>query len=176
MTPTGPLLTLRLPDPAATDALGAALGATLSGGDVLCLSGPLGAGKSALARAALRQVLAADGRNEDIPSPTYTLVQTYETKALELRHADLHRLSDPEEIDELGLFETPDSAAVLIEWPERLGDHAPPRRLEIALSLPGGRGAGAAGRRAEIRAHGSGWTAALDAIRGQGAVSERPAP
>ena len=121
-----------LPDPAATDALGAALASRLRAGDVVCLRGPLGAGKTSLARG----LIAALGGGQDAPSPTFTLVQTYETDP-PLWHFDLYRLTDPEEIWELGWEEAREEAACLIEWPERLGRHLPADRLEIALSFDG---------------------------------------
>lgn len=151
---------LRLRGPAATDALGARLAGALAPGDVIGLSGPLGAGKSALARAILAARLAADGRAEDMPSPSYTLVQTYRAGGVDLLHADLYRLSDPEEALELGLIEAFDGAICLIEWPDRLGPFAPARRLEIALSLA----EGGAARDLTATAVGSNWAEALSAL------------
>lgn len=151
---------------AETDAVGAALGRALGPGDVVLLSGPLGAGKSALARAAIQARLADIGAAEEAPSPSYTLVQTYDLGAVEFRHADLYRLSDPEEIDELGLLDALEGAVALIEWGERLGTMAPARRLEIRLDPP----PGDAGRLLRATAHGPGWNAALAAL---GAPAER---
>lgn len=151
-----------LADDAATAALGARLAAALAPGDVALLSGPLGAGKSALARAVIRARLAAAGAPaEDVPSPTYTLVQTYGAGGVAIRHADLYRLGDPEEAEDLGLLEGLDGAILLVEWPDRLGALTPPRRLEIALDLvepP------QAGRRLAWRAVGDGWAAVAAAL------------
>lgn len=141
---------LDLPDPAATDALGARLAPALAPGDVVLLEGPLGAGKSALARAVIRARLAAAGApEEDIPSPTFTLVQTYEAGGTEIWHCDLYRLSGPEEAAELGLEEAFARAICLVEWPERLGRHLPARHLRIRLEEAG------AGRRAILSPSGN---------------------
>ncbi|QDL91777.1 tRNA (adenosine(37)-N6)-threonylcarbamoyltransferase complex ATPase subunit type 1 TsaE [Paroceanicella profunda] len=148
-------LSLFLPDAAATDALGAALAARLAPGDTLLLGGTLGAGKSSLARAIIRSRLAAEGRVEDIPSPTFTLVQVYETEAAALWHCDLYRLGHADELIELGLDEAFDSAICLIEWPERLGNLRPARHLAVALSDEG------EGRRARLTAAGAGWAPLL---------------
>ncbi len=125
---------VHLPDPAATDGLGARLADALEPGSVVLLYGDLGAGKSSLARAA---ILAALGEEQPVPSPTFTLVQEYETPRGRILHSDLYRLSDPAEIDELGLTEAFEQAAVLVEWPERLGDTLPPDRLEVHLAMEG---------------------------------------
>ncbi|MEM6439958.1 MAG: tRNA (adenosine(37)-N6)-threonylcarbamoyltransferase complex ATPase subunit type 1 TsaE [Pseudomonadota bacterium] len=148
-----------LPDAAATDRLGGALGPVLVPGDAVLLSGDLGAGKSCLARAAIQARLALDGRREDVPSPSFTLVQTYETAGAEVWHADLHRLSGPDAIEELGLDLAFEDAVTLIEWPDRLGPWTPPRRLEIALQELG------RGRRLRAAAVGEGWDAALNALQ-----------
>ena len=99
---------------AATEALGARIAAGLGNGDTVALKGDLGAGKTTLARAILRAL----GVTESVPSPTFTLVQSYETPRLTLRHYDLYRIRNPREIDELGLEEALEDGAVLIEWPE----------------------------------------------------------
>ena len=163
--PSSRLVARRLPDADATDHLGAALGRALKAGDCVLLSGPLGAGKSALARAAIQARLADLGRYEDVPSPTFTLVQIYPLDQLELRHADLYRLSAPEEAEEIGLFDDMDHAIALIEWGERLGASTPSRRLEIALDLPSDRN----GRMLQATAYGEGWEPALKALEGDAA-------
>ncbi|MEM6971511.1 MAG: tRNA (adenosine(37)-N6)-threonylcarbamoyltransferase complex ATPase subunit type 1 TsaE [Pseudomonadota bacterium] len=150
---------LSLVDEAATAALGAALGPALVAGDVVCLYGGLGAGKSALARAAIRARLRDP--TAEVPSPTYTLINVYEprTDAPDaIWHADLYRLGDVEELAELGLDEAFGHAVCLIEWAGRLARGCPARRLDIALSIAG------SGRRAEITAHGSGWAAVMAAV------------
>lgn len=129
---------LMLPDPAATRALGARLGALLRPGDCVALSGDLGAGKSELARAAIRARL-GDPRLE-VPSPTFTLVQTYEAADLEIWHVDLYRLERPEDVLELGVEEALAEAALLVEWPDRLGPDLPAARLDLRLEAGPGDG------------------------------------
>lgn len=131
-----------LPDAEATARLGAWFAARLGPGDTVLLSGPIGAGKSHFARAFIQAQL---GRAEDVPSPTFTLVQVYDGPVGEIWHADLYRLSHPDEAFELGLDEAFATAVVLVEWPDRLGRHAPAGAVEIAL------GACGEGRRALIR-------------------------
>ena len=105
----------------------------LHSGDILLLSGPVGAGKSHFARSLVTTLLTSP---EDIPSPTYTLVQTYESSAGEIWHADLYRLEDSAEIGELGLLEAFDQAICLIEWPERLENFAPAHALNLGFFIP----------------------------------------
>ncbi|MCV6596695.1 MAG: tRNA (adenosine(37)-N6)-threonylcarbamoyltransferase complex ATPase subunit type 1 TsaE [Mangrovicoccus sp.] len=118
-------LTIALSSPGATARFAETLAPNLRAGDVLLLEGEIGAGKSHFARAVISARLAALGRAEDIPSPTFTLVQSYEAADLEIWHSDLYRLTDPGEIIELGLIEAFDSALCLVEWPDRLGPDAP---------------------------------------------------
>lgn len=124
-----------LPDDAATAALGAELAAGLKPGDLVILEGDLGAGKTALARAIIR-ALARDERL-DVPSPTFALVQPYDTPRGPVLHADLYRLGDPREVDELGLLDNPD-AVVLVEWAERSPEIVKAATLKIELSIPPG--------------------------------------
>jgi len=145
---------IALPDAAATHALGQRLGAQLGAGDVVCLNGNLGAGKTTLARGA---IAAWTGQNEDAPSPTYTLVQTYEGARGELWHVDLYRLKRPEDAWELGLEDAFSTAACLIEWPERLEGHLPRNRLDIELTPQGD------GRTAALTAHGA-WREKLGSV------------
>ncbi|WP_181164465.1 tRNA (adenosine(37)-N6)-threonylcarbamoyltransferase complex ATPase subunit type 1 TsaE [Amaricoccus solimangrovi] len=144
---------LDLPDPDATEALARALAPRLGAGDLVALSGGLGAGKSLFARALIAHRLAALGRAEDIPSPSFTLVQTYDLGPVELWHADLYRLGTVDEIAELGLEEAFGSAICLVEWAERLGPALPARRIDLRLdfALEG------EGRRATLIARGAGW-------------------
>lgn len=128
-----PVLTLDLPDDAATAALGARLGAAARAGDVIALVGDLGAGKTTLARGLIRHLI---GPETEAPSPTFTLVQTYQGPTFPIWHFDLYRLEHPGEARELGLEEAVDGLA-LIEWPERLGRDLPATRLEVQLSFDG---------------------------------------
>lgn len=121
-----------LPSPAATDRLARRLAPRLAAGDTLLLSGPIGAGKSHFARALILARLDAAGcPPEDVPSPTFTLVQTYQAGSLEIWHADLYRLSHPDEAAELGLEAAFDSALVLVEWPDRLAGLCPAAHLAL---------------------------------------------
>ena len=131
---TLPARTIALPTQAATEALGAAVAALLRPGDAVLLHGPLGAGKSTLARAILRQ-LAGDPALE-VPSPSYTLAQTYDTPVGPVVHFDLWRLDGPAALDELGWDEAR-AGVVIVEWPDRLGAHAPSDALHLALSIDG---------------------------------------
>jgi tRNA threonylcarbamoyladenosine biosynthesis protein TsaE len=124
----------KLASPEAMERLGAALAPCLRSGEALCLSGPLGAGKSTLARGLIRALTHPD---EDVPSPTFTLVQTYATANLTIAHFDLYRLKSPEEVLEIGLEEALETGAVIIEWPERLDGDLPQDRLEVRLSHDG---------------------------------------
>jgi tRNA threonylcarbamoyladenosine biosynthesis protein TsaE len=138
---------LRLPDEAATARLGVAVARALRRGDAVHLSGPLGAGKTTLARAAIRALTTPD---EEAPSPTFTLVQTYDGPEFPVAHFDLYRLTAPDQARELGLDEAVEEGAALIEWPERLeGDHPSRDWLEVTLA------AADAGRSARLTAHGS---------------------
>jgi tRNA threonylcarbamoyladenosine biosynthesis protein TsaE len=116
---------------AETEALAARLAALARPGDALLLSGPLGAGKSALARAFLRAL--AEDASLEVPSPTFTLVQSYETKRGPAHHFDLWRIAGPGELAELG-WEEAREGIVLVEWPERLGALAPPEALRVTLA------------------------------------------
>ena len=135
----------RLPDEAATAALGRAVAGILRRGDAVLLTGDLGAGKSTLARALVRALTTPD---EEVPSPTFTLVQHYEGR-LAVAHFDLYRLAAPEEADELGLDDALDDGVVVVEWPQRLGSRLPPDRLDIELGII------PEGRSARITPHGS---------------------
>ena len=141
---------MNLPDEAATARLGAAIARRLGAGEAVCLSGPLGAGKSTLARALIRTLTTAD---EDVPSPTFTLAQFYEGPRLKVAHFDLYRLSNPDEAYEIGFDEALDDGAAVIEWPERLAGRLPPDRLDIEIAFEDD--AGLAGRRARLTPHGA---------------------
>ena len=128
-----PSFTLYLADADATARLGQWFAARLRAGDCLLLEGPIGAGKSHFARALIQARL---GRAEDVPSPTFTLVQTYQAD-VEIWHADLYRLTHPDEVMELGLDSAFDSAICLIEWPDRLGNCAPAGALRLTFAAEG---------------------------------------
>jgi len=122
-----------LPDESATRALGAKLATIVKAGDVVVLQGDLGAGKTTL----VRGLVQAAGGDEAVPSPTFTLVQSYELESFYVWHFDLYRLERPQDIWELGLEEALDEGVSLIEWPERAGDLLPEDRLTIHLSHKG---------------------------------------
>jgi len=128
-------LTISIPLPTATRAteIATRVAGHLSAGDCLLLSGPVGAGKTHFARSIIQAMLS---RLEDVPSPTFTLVQTYDTSSGEVWHADLYRLFHIDEMAELGLEDAFDTAITLIEWPDRLGDLRPVRCLELDFSMP----------------------------------------
>ena len=125
------LVTLSLADEAATADLARRLATAARAGDVIALEGDLGAGKSSLARAFIRHLA---GEDEDVPSPTFTLVQTYDCAAGTIWHFDLYRLEKPEDALELGIEEAFAEGVCLIEWPDRLGPWLPPGRLILRLS------------------------------------------
>lgn len=161
----GELATLDLRDAAATERLGAALGARLGRGETVLLSGPIGAGKSHLARALIQAATRRAGLPApEVPSPTYTLVQSYDAGGLEILHADLYRLGDPSELAELGLAEAFGRDLCLVEWPDRLGDLAPPEALLLELAVHG------AGRRARLRGR-PGWAGRLAGLEAEVARS-----
>ena len=117
-----------------TARLGAALAGVVTAGDTLLLDGAIGSGKTHLARALIRARL---GNAEDVPSPTFTLIQTYGPPDDEIWHADLYRLSHPDEVMELGLDDAFGRAICLVEWPDRLGSHRPKQALTLQFSPEG---------------------------------------
>lgn len=149
-----------LSSPEATSDFAAALAPMLIAGDVVTLSGPIGAGKTHLARALVQARLGALGLFEDVPSPTFTLVQTYEAGPVEIWHADLYRLRTADEIAELGLDQAFDTSICLVEWPDRLGDAAPDEVLALDLSHTRHEGE----RHLTLTATGARWQARWDAI------------
>jgi tRNA threonylcarbamoyl adenosine modification protein YjeE len=138
-------------DEAATRALAASVAAVLQPGDLVTLSGDLGAGKTTFARALIRHL--AGDETIEVPSPTFTLMQSYELPRFSLVHADLYRLSGPSELSELGVDEVAENAVVLLEWPDRAGDMLSPDRLDIALTLSPAQGS--AYRSARLTGHGA---------------------
>ena len=155
-----PELQLTLHDPAATARLGLLLSGQLQAGDVIALEGALGVGKSVLARGIIQAACPAE---DDIPSPTFTLVQTYEPDDLPLiMHFDLYRLETPEESLELGIEDAFIDAICLIEWPQRLGAFLPRGALTITLVD----GADANSRIAHLGGRAR-WQPVLDILRAQ---------
>ncbi|MDJ0919734.1 MAG: tRNA (adenosine(37)-N6)-threonylcarbamoyltransferase complex ATPase subunit type 1 TsaE [Henriciella sp.] len=122
-----------LPDLAATEALAQQLAPLLKAGDVIALHGGLGAGKTTFARALISALM---GEATEVPSPTYTLVQTYEGPDYPIFHFDLYRLEAPDEIEELGWDET-QAGLTLIEWPDHAGDYLPKWRLDLFIDHAG---------------------------------------
>jgi tRNA threonylcarbamoyl adenosine modification protein YjeE len=123
-----------LADEADTQAFGRKLADILEPGDVMTLSGPLGAGKTV--RALIRASLGAS--DAEVPSPTFTLVQTYQGPVFDIWHYDLYRIKALEEVLELGWDEALETGVALVEWPERLGPYLPTHALHLALTVPAG--------------------------------------
>ena len=121
-----------LADPAATEAFGASLASLVRAGDVITLSGPLGAGKTSIARG----LLAALGLAGEAPSPSFAIVQPYDPPEVQLPvlHVDLYRVEDAHELEELGLEDAGD-ALLLVEWPERAGEGRWPEALALTLAI-----------------------------------------
>ncbi|ARJ64941.1 tRNA (N6-adenosine(37)-N6)-threonylcarbamoyltransferase complex ATPase TsaE [Magnetospirillum sp. ME-1] len=141
------VISFDLPTEADTMALGRRLAALVRPGDVIALSGTLGTGKSTLARALIRALTDDD---EEVPSPTFTLVQQYETEAGLVWHFDLYRLDKPDDALELDIEEAFAEGISLIEWPDRLGPHLPRKRLDVSLQ----QGEAGLGRHATLTAFG----------------------
>ena len=138
-----PTFSFFLPNEAATERLGAALARRLRPHDVIALQGGLGVGKTTLARAILRA--ASADPNLVVPSPTFTLVEVYDTPRGAFWHFDLYRLESPEQIFELGWEEARADGIALVEWAERLGRLLPDERLMVTLAIEGD------GRRADLQ-------------------------
>ncbi len=125
-------LSIELKSPEETSALAAQLGGHLEKGDVLLLEGEIGSGKTHFSRALIQSAMDVV---EDVPSPTYTLVQVYDTRIGEVWHSDLYRLSAVEEVDELGLTDAFETAITLVEWPEKLEALTPPSALVLRFKV-----------------------------------------
>jgi tRNA threonylcarbamoyl adenosine modification protein YjeE len=148
---TAPItFSLALSNETATAHLMADLALLIGPGDLITLSGDLGAGKTAAARAMIRYL--ADDAALEVPSPTFTLAQSYDLAPFPLVHADLYRVNDPTELEEIGLSPLPEGTVVLIEWPERAAGALPEDRIDIALSHRPA--LGSAARAAEITGYG----------------------
>src|SRR5258708_18389568 len=132
-TTGGASFTVTIPNEAALAAFMTDIAGALEPGDLITLSGDLGAGKTTFARALIRH-LAGDDRIE-VPSPTFTLMQAYELPRFNLVHADLYRLSGPAELAELGFEDATEDAVTLLEWPDRAAGFLPPHPLDVSLTL-----------------------------------------
>jgi tRNA threonylcarbamoyladenosine biosynthesis protein TsaE len=141
---------LECPDETSLRDVGARVAELLQMGDVIALHGDLGAGKTSFCRG----LIGAYSGVEDVPSPTYTIVQMYENGPLPVWHFDLYRLKSPEEVLELGWDETQDGIA-LIEWPDRAGSYLPDWRLDVTIDFLG------EGRRVTLVPRGEGWQTRL---------------
>jgi tRNA threonylcarbamoyladenosine biosynthesis protein TsaE len=158
--PTRAVLDLALPDLAATAALAGRLAVLARPGDVFALSGDLGTGKTAFARSFIE---ARSGGAEEVPSPTFTLVQTYDLPGGAVWHFDLYRLAHPEEALELAIEDAFAEGIALVEWPDRLGALLPRDRLDLAFAM----GDDPDARRVRVTGFGS-WAARLDALARDG--------
>ena len=150
-------MVIDLPDTAATESLAQQLARQLRCGDIVALGGDLGAGKTTFARALIQSL---GDKDEEVPSPTFTLVQTYELSAFALWHFDLYRLESPEDAFELDIEEAFAMGVSLIEWPERLGPHLPAERLDIRFVF----GDGPEMRRVTLAGSGA-WKTRMDFLK-----------
>ena len=126
---------IELANEAATADLARHLAPLLKPGDVITLRGDLGAGKTSFARALIRALSGEDGVEREVPSPTFTLVQSYDTPAGRVHHFDLYRILSPDELTEIGWDEALVDGIVVVEWPERAGTLLPESRLDITLDF-----------------------------------------
>jgi len=150
LTSGGSSFTVALANEQATERLATDIAAALEPGDLVTLSGDLGAGKTTFARAMIRYL--ADNPDIPVPSPTFTLIQTYDLPRFPVVHADLYRLDGPGELAELGFDDLAKDAVVLLEWPDRAAGFLPPDRLDVAFTLAPQSGPDA--RKARITAYG----------------------
>src|SRR5579863_9268809 len=134
----GASFSVQLPNEQATVRFAADIACALEPGDLVTLSGHLGAGKTTFARALIRY-LAADA-NLEVPSPTFTFMQNYELPRFPLVHADLYRVNGTADLAELGFDDLPGGAVVLLEWPDRAAGFLPPDRFDISFALEPSRG------------------------------------
>lgn len=157
------LLEIACPGQANVEALAARLAAVVTAGDLIALTGDLGAGKTTFARAFIRAVLG--DRHAEVPSPTFTLVQTYETDDFDIYHTDLYRLHDPDEVYDLGLDDDRAASVLLVEWPDRMPEEWWQGALEISLRRIEGDTAGEdEARSVQLVAEPDGWTDKLKGL------------
>ena len=149
-----PTQSYTLPHENATISLGRAIAEALQVGDFIALYGDLGMGKTTLTRGLVQGAMRAP---VEVVSPTFTLVQIYETETFPIWHYDLYRVEDPDEVLDLSWDETMDGVAI-VEWPENAGPHLPSERLDVMLTVSG------EGRIAVLTAHGQSWEQRLDVI------------
>ncbi len=152
MTIHAPKIVFSIADEAETFALAKRIAPLLKAGDVIALNGDLGAGKTTFSRALIQTLL--DNPNLDVTSPTFTLVQTYESPNFPIWHYDMYRIEDETELDELGFEDTIDGLAI-IEWPIRMGDQLPSYRLDIQIDFTN------TGRSISLIGHGEEWNTRL---------------
>lgn len=127
-------ISITLPSPENTARLAVEMASRLEPGDIILLDGPIGSGKTHFARSLIQASLPEP---EDVPSPTFTLIQVYDTGSHEIWHADLYRLTSQDEVEELGLVEAFETAVCVVEWPEKLGDLRPAAALTVQFqTLP----------------------------------------
>ncbi len=156
---SGAPLTIDLASEQETLQLATSLAKLAAPGLTVLLDGPVGAGKTTVARQTIQHLLAEHGQLEDVPSPTFTIVQTYEAGPLEIWHADLYRLTSTAELNELGLDAAFDTAFCLVEWPDRMGESS-----TDALTITLGYGPSEGTRTADISATGNA-AAVLDRLQ-----------
>jgi tRNA threonylcarbamoyladenosine biosynthesis protein TsaE len=147
-------ISLDLPDETATRRLAQKLAPLAGKGDLIALWGDLGTGKTAFARAFIKALPApadVSGQDEEVPSPTFTLVQTYARLPVEVWHFDLYRVERPADVYELGIEEALAEGITLVEWPQRMGALLPPDRLDVRLAFADDGGV----RRATLGGHGA---------------------
>ena len=145
-----------LADSAATEALGSLVGQHVKDGDVLCLSGDLGAGKTLFSRGV---AIALGVQSDEVTSPTFAIMNVYEGSELEVRHFDLYRLNRPEELEDIGFEEYAGGDGItLIEWAELFAEQLPEEYLQVELRHEG------AGRRAVLKARGEGYERLLEEV------------
>lgn len=147
-----------LPSPRATQLLAERIAPLLTAGDVILLRGHIGAGKTHFSRSIIKKLIP---NQQDVPSPTFTLVQTYDAPAFEIWHCDLYRLTSPDEALELGLDDAFDEAVCLIEWPDRLAEEIPNDALLLTFDAPD-----QDSRTIKAESDNPRWAAVLDLIHG----------